>query len=104
MEQHFATWICGGFLAQKFNRIPKQKELLEAQALLNAQALERTAAELVVKQTALEETTKQLDLKNDFIDALQLTLTDYANTITETDALLKLKILTKDDWTKFLGF
>lgn len=83
--------------------LEQEKKLIEAQALLQKQALARAEQEIAVKDTALEESAKLLEVKNMLIQKLEMSLTaDNQEADTRHEAELRnLKILTTEDWRTF---
>lgn len=82
----------------------QEKELIEAREQLKSQALLVAEHNLLLKERALEESNKQLDLKDLLIQKLQMKLTvdEEEKTLQLKDEELQsLKILTTDDWRKF---
>jgi hypothetical protein len=87
------------FTSQKEQEVGR----LHAQTALHQQALVRAEQEIVVKDMALEESTKLLDVKNILIENLQMRLTENqpkAESL-NTAQLGNLKILTTEDWHTF---
>jgi Bacterial regulatory proteins, luxR family len=62
--------------------------------------LEQAERDIVVKDTALQTSLAQLDLRNTLIEELQLQLTTTPS-VQEGDAIPHMKILTGEDWVKF---
>ncbi len=89
---------------QEKELLRKEKELVEAREALKTKALVVVTQKLDSQERALEESNKQLDIKDLLIQELKMTLT--ANNQKEIeqiqdDKLQNLKILTTDDWRVF---
>lgn len=84
--------------------LTKEKELVEAREALKTKALVVAAQKLDSKERALEESNKQLNLKDLMIQELKMTITAHnqkeIEEITE-EHFQNLKILTADDWRTF---
>ncbi|MBL7813825.1 MAG: hypothetical protein JNL70_02380 [Saprospiraceae bacterium] len=81
--------------------LEQEKKLIETQALLQKQALARAEQEIVVKDTALEESSKLIEVKNMLIQKLQMSLTEDSQEPFQEAQLRNLKILTTEDWRTF---
>lgn len=91
-------------IAEQTQKLLRQeKQLAEAQTALHQKALVRAEQEIVVKDMALEESTKLLDVKNILIENLQMRLTENQPKAESLNAaqLGNLKILTTEDWHTF---
>lgn len=89
---------------QEKELLRKEKEPVEAREALKTKALVVVTQKLDSQERALEESNKQLDIKDLLIQELKMTLT--ANNQKEIeqiqdDKLQNLKILTTDDWRVF---
>lgn len=90
------------------NKSAKQAEALaEARALLHQQALERSQRELMVKSQKLSEAELLLEFKNQMIADMEQQLKVNQNTSAEASSLQlesirQSKILTAQDWIRFL--
>ncbi len=84
--------------------LQKEKELVEAREALKTKALVVAAQKLDSKERALEESNKQLNLKDLMIQELEMRLTKNTQKeidLIEDNKLQNLKILTTDDWRTF---
>lgn len=85
--------------------LEQEKALAEAQAQLKAQELERSQHALLQTQSELDRTTHLLVFKDQFIEALQLRLSEQASKAAEQvgkkPSLTGIKILTELDWIQF---
>ncbi len=89
---------------QEKELLRKEKELVEAREALKTKALVVLTQKLDSQERALEETNKQLNLKDVVIQELKMTLTANSKRKIEQiqdDKLQNLKILTVEDWRKF---
>lgn len=97
-------------LEQDKHLMAQEKALAEALAQLNAQELERSQAALKNTQQELDHTALLLQVKNQFIEALEMRLKSQHLAPEEEDApsgssenqdFRRMKILTDDDWARF---
>jgi hypothetical protein len=95
---------------QEKDLIVKEKGLAEALAQLKAQELEQSQTALKNTQTALHTTSQMLQLKDEFIEMLQIKIqqqsllqqaSDTASAVPNTSNLRQMKILTDSDWLLF---
>lgn len=80
------------------------KELAEARALLHQQALERSQRELIAKTQQLGEAEQLLEFKNQMIAEMerQIQTTQQENEA-GLETIRPMKILTTNDWVRFLN-
>lgn len=103
-------------LEQENELLEQGKKLAEAEAQLKNQELKRTTSDLRASKDNLQTTQKELDstnhlllLKTQLIEELQMKLIQKDNALDkgdlsarpESDDVYSMKILTKEDWSRF---
>lgn len=85
--------------------LEQEKQLAEAHALLQQQALERSEANLVATKLELDETAQLLKFKEQLVADLEMQLSEQVTAPLqppgEAAHFPRMKILTHDDWLRF---